>query len=107
MVTAGFQTNQVKNVQVRTGAVRTGQIRTDQIRTVQVRTYTWNSSVALLSPTCLHFYLVLKDSNPLYLFNSFQFVIPNFPPPPLIPPVKCYYLGQSNFPISELNLNCL
>ena len=68
----GFQTNQVKNVQVRTGAVRTGQVRTGQIRTgqvmtgqirtgqvkigqvrtVQVRTYTWNSSVALLSPTC-------------------------------------------------------
>ena len=63
MVTAGFQTNQVKNVQVRTGAVRTGQVRTGQIRTgqvktgqvrtVQVRTYTWNSSVALLSPTKL------------------------------------------------------
>ena len=49
MVTAGFQTNQVKKVQVSAGAVRTG-----QVRTVQVRTYTWNSSVALLSPTCLN-----------------------------------------------------
>ena len=38
MVTAVFQTNQVKKVQVRTGAVRTGQVRTGQIRTGQVKT---------------------------------------------------------------------
>ena len=37
-MTAVFQTNQVKKVQVRTGAVRTGQVRTGQIRTGQVKT---------------------------------------------------------------------
>ena len=96
MVTAGFQTNQVKNVQVRTGAVRTGQVRTGQIRTgqvmtgqirtgqvkigqvrtVQVRTYTWNSSVALLSPTCL-FIINGPQDYPLSSLKAAHYVVIN------------------------------
>ena len=41
-----------KSGQVQLGQAKSGQVKTGQGRTVQVRTYTWNSSVALLSPTC-------------------------------------------------------
>ena len=64
--------SQVRTGQVRTGQVRTGRVRTGQIKSRQVsllsnltwdctkvkmKTYTWNSSVALLSPTCISFKL--------------------------------------------------
>ena len=63
------RTGQVRTGQVRTGQVRTGRVRTGQVKSRQVsllsnltwdctkvkmKTYTWNSSVALLSPTCYY-----------------------------------------------------
>ena len=67
---------QVRTEQVRTGPVRTrtGQLRTGQVVTadllstltwdcnkIKLKTYTWNSSVALLSPTCFNILLVHQD----------------------------------------------
>ena len=56
--------SQVRTGQFRTGRVRTGQVKSGQVSLlsnltwdctkIKMKTYTWNSSVALLSPTCLY-----------------------------------------------------
>ena len=89
--TGQVKTNQVKKAEVRTRQVRTGKVRTDQVKSglvkstqyrtrqfgtcqiklgqveigqvIKMKTYTWNSSVALLSPTCFpflwHFFFII------------------------------------------------
>ena len=91
-----FKSSQDRESQVRTGQVRTGQVGTGPLRPVQVgtgkvgigqpqttqvlcwdctkikmKTYTWNSSVALLSPTCLiNWQCVFQKMCTFFLINA-------------------------------------
>ena len=77
--------------QVRTAQVGTGQVRTSPFRTVQVRkdksswssqcrlkwsSFTWDSSVALLSPTC-YIGLVITRNVIVYLWLTLKVMYPN------------------------------